>query len=261
MYLDNLFTAIELGNLNDVKSILGERNDLINKSKVILNQKEYHSHTPLFEAVLCGNRLEIVKFLVSVGADIDKADDQGWTPLFLAVNLGQKDIVHCLLEHGAQLDKPDKYGNTPIHSTPFHNASKIIQDLLLFGDDINRKNHNGETPLMNAVRANKLDTVKFLLNFGADIDMTNNRGDTPLQIAKNHKLEDMVKLLKDKEKLARLKENFNSGVWINDPELIKLLPSQLFHQVNVLAQLSNIHFINFPIELFHDLLLELWYII
>ena len=76
---------------------------------------------------------------------------------------------------------------------------------------------------------------------------------------------DFIKCLETQmDKLNRLDEHFNSGVWINDSELIKGLPGQLFNQVNMLAQLASVDpkldstIIFFPIELFNELLLDLW---
>ena len=43
--------------------------------------------------------------LVEQGADIDKARNDGATPLFIASQNGHVDVVSVLLEQGADIDK------------------------------------------------------------------------------------------------------------------------------------------------------------
>ena len=57
------------------------------------------------------NNMEMVKILLQNGANVDTKSGSGWggnenfvTPLFIAVNLGNKDIVRLLLKNGAAAD-------------------------------------------------------------------------------------------------------------------------------------------------------------
>ena len=58
--------------------------------------------------------VEIVQLLLSAGADKDKADNNGWTPLIWAAGGGHVEIVRLLLAAGADKDKADKDGWTPL---------------------------------------------------------------------------------------------------------------------------------------------------
>jgi ankyrin repeat protein len=48
-------------------------------------------------------RLEVVKLFVELGADVNQADDYGITPLMVAGNLGDTDIIQYLVDKGADL--------------------------------------------------------------------------------------------------------------------------------------------------------------
>ena len=58
--------------------------------------------------------LRLVKYLVEQGADKDKADHQGWTPLLVAAQEDHIMVVQCLVEHGADKDKANDDGLTPL---------------------------------------------------------------------------------------------------------------------------------------------------
>lgn len=69
-------------------------------------------NTPLHIAIQNGN-IEIVRTLLADGCDLDARNADGLTPLDLAVKLNQDEIVRLLLEHGAghrtptETDSPD----------------------------------------------------------------------------------------------------------------------------------------------------------
>jgi hypothetical protein len=52
-------------------------------------------------------RLEVVKLFVSLGADVNQADDYGITPLMVAGNMGDTKIIQYLVDAGADLGAYD----------------------------------------------------------------------------------------------------------------------------------------------------------
>jgi ankyrin repeat protein len=52
-------------------------------------------------------RLEVIKLLVDLGADVNAADDYGITPLMVAGNMGEVSIIQFLVDRGADLGAYD----------------------------------------------------------------------------------------------------------------------------------------------------------
>jgi ankyrin repeat protein len=61
----------------------------------------YHRQRPPAE------RLEVVKLLIDLGEDVNAADSYGITPLMVAANLGDLNVVKYLVEKGADLNAHD----------------------------------------------------------------------------------------------------------------------------------------------------------
>ena len=59
-----------------------------------------HDRTPLLYAIANNNTNE-VEWLLSRGADVNKSDSNGWTPLIFAAFCNYSACVKILLEHGA----------------------------------------------------------------------------------------------------------------------------------------------------------------
>ncbi len=58
------------------------------------------------------NQLQFIEFLLQHGADKEITDDQGNTPLIVAILFGHKPAISLLIKAGARTDIKDKYGNT-----------------------------------------------------------------------------------------------------------------------------------------------------
>lgn len=77
-------TAAEQNNLNLLKEIIRYGGD-VTRSKM-------DGTTTALHVAVCEGNIEIVKFLLDQGADIDKPDSDGWTPRTLADQQGHEDI-------------------------------------------------------------------------------------------------------------------------------------------------------------------------
>lgn len=71
--------------------------------------------TALHFAIDKPNNLPVCKRLVEVGADIDAADDDGCTPLFVAVLRERLDLAQWLVDHHADINHKDRQGNTALY--------------------------------------------------------------------------------------------------------------------------------------------------
>lgn len=126
--------------------------------------------TSLYCAV-CDRNLELVKYLIACGVDIDAVSFNGLTPLHAAVKLGYGHIVKYLVEHGADIEKLYKpNGATALHFAAAHGYEGIIKILIQHGADFNATSKNCIfTALHVAVINQQESAVRCLIEHGADI--------------------------------------------------------------------------------------------
>jgi uncharacterized protein len=65
--------------------------------------------------------LEAAKLAVELGADVNAANEYGWTALHIAAYMGANTIIQFLVDKGAKIDVMDNFGQTPLSI-----ASRII---------------------------------------------------------------------------------------------------------------------------------------
>jgi ankyrin repeat protein len=76
---------------------------------------EYDYGTPLAWAMYSGSNCgDIVKLLISRGANVNLANSVGNTPLMLAARMGLADVVRLLLDAGADLYQEDTAGESVV---------------------------------------------------------------------------------------------------------------------------------------------------
>jgi hypothetical protein len=118
------------------------------------------------------NNQEMVKFLVSHGADvnIEVNIDENETrsrPLHQAIFHKKAAMVELLISLGANLDLIDSCGDTPLHTAVWENNREVCSVLLKAGANINQTDYNGETPLQTALRNDNAEMAEFLKKHGA----------------------------------------------------------------------------------------------
>ena len=96
--------------------------------------------------------LDRVRLLVEQGADKDKGDNYGSTPLRLASRDGHVDVVRHLVEQGASLDKADEDGYTPLSGATCGGYLEIARYLLEQGADRDTADNEGLLPSTKLLR-------------------------------------------------------------------------------------------------------------
>jgi ankyrin repeat protein len=137
--------------------------------------------TPLYMASQ-NKHLPVVQALLQGGADVNEAMDDGGTPLYVASQVGHQPVVQALLQGGADADKGVDSGDTPLIVASGQCYLPVVQALLQAGADVNKATDNGATALYIASMWGHLPVVQALLQAGADADKTND-GFTPQYIA------------------------------------------------------------------------------
>jgi hypothetical protein len=124
---------------------------------------------------------EIVKILISKGADVYAKDDIGSTPLHYAKNA---EIADVLISNRANINAKAKGGITPLHLAIFRGKMDVINVLISKGADIEAVEDNGHTPLHGAILCGNVEAAKVLIKKGANVYAKNIAGQTTLYLAK-----------------------------------------------------------------------------
>jgi ankyrin repeat protein len=187
------------------------------------------TYSSFYSAVKHGDTPSI-KALLSSGANIDRKDNEGATPLLIAIYAQQIPTINLLLESGANvhdpvIDSPPTYHAvmqgprameiikllvahgadlnvvagptrlTPLHWAAakgmFHAASYLVSQRL----DMEKKCARGKTPLILAAEKGHTDVVKLLIARGADLHARSGCGGTALTWAASNGHEGAVEYL------------------------------------------------------------------
>ncbi|QRD87548.1 ankyrin [Aspergillus flavus] len=180
---------------------------LIHELKPDVNNRGYDEQTPLGVASEEGN-LEIVRTLLEQGADVTMADIDGWTPIYTASHNGHTEVARLLIENGSNVNTSESGGCTPVNTACYQGHVETVKLLLKSGADIYTATNKGITPLYAASAGGHIEVVKLLLKWGADIDYANKYGDTPLSASSSKGHPAVSKLLVETGADIEAKNNF-----------------------------------------------------
>ena len=169
---------------------------------VNVNVRDSENDTPLLLASFKGH-LDVVQCLLKHGADMNLLDFEHAAPLTWAAHFGHVNVVRLLLEHKAEVNTQDNNGWTPLHDVmqgDRFNAERaqIVRLLLKHGANPNARSHDLQTPLhLVSKREDLLDVLRLLLEHGAHIDAKDEYGKTPLQWSLDRGHREVTRLLSE----------------------------------------------------------------
>lgn len=140
--------------LDCISYLLGEGSEI--------NTRDKDGNSPLHVAVEQNNK-EVGQILISKNADIFLTNNAGESPLRLSyrLNAGREDW----LISKKTINSKDATGNTPLHLAAEWNNPNMIGYLLDRGANINAKNDIGETPFFSSMKGNSPACIDALLNY------------------------------------------------------------------------------------------------
>ncbi|XP_074149346.1 ankyrin repeat domain-containing protein 27 [Sminthopsis crassicaudata] len=150
-----------------------------------VNAVNQDGFTPLHVAVLHG-RADLVSLLLKRGADVDAKNAHRTVPLHLACQKGHFQVVKSLMDFNAKQNKKDSSGNTPLIYACMHGHHESAALLLEHGASLNASNNRGNTALHEAVMGNHVVLVELLLLHGASSHVRNKRQCTPIDCAEQN---------------------------------------------------------------------------
>lgn len=142
--------------------------------------------------------LEMATFVIGRGAGVHAMDNEGRTPLFIAVWGHHVALIDWLIDRGANINGQDKNGVTPImvavSSSGGHaknngeNDGELIRMLVKRGASLTMRDKSGRAPLDVAAEFSyslKGDQVRWLVALGAQVNAADENGVTALHRARH----------------------------------------------------------------------------
>lgn len=137
--------------------------------------------TALFLAAQEGH-LQVVHFLLKIGAGINVQRKDGTSALWMACQQGRSEVVKLLLEQQADADCPRADGATPLFKAAQKGHFAICRMLLEHSPRLGLLD-NGVTVLHAAVSKGRTDVSLLLCHNGADALLCDSHGQNSLDIA------------------------------------------------------------------------------
>jgi len=178
-----------------------EMADLLIQAGANVKAANRFSATPLFLACTNGSAAMVGK-LLAAGDDANAViSDKRDTVLMIASKTGKVDALKVLLDHGADVNKPNADGLTPLMWAVAAKNAAAAQLLIDHKADVNARTNKipppspfqlifsapfpsgGMTALIYAARQNDSDSARILLDAHADVNDTSADGSSPVLVA------------------------------------------------------------------------------
>ncbi len=210
--LYDIVTATIVGDAEQV-------HEFVTKDQKLVNAKDDRFGRPVLSWAIKHRRHDIAFQLIDRGADANartvreqfygetlhfgpvgpdeklKPLSVGETPLVLAIQIGEQELVRRLLDASADINARDWEGNTPLHAAVDNSNLTAVKLLISHGADVNAKNSRASTPLHESYRSGEI--ARVLVEAGADVNAVNEFNATPLDWAVGWKDSGAMQVLLD----------------------------------------------------------------
>jgi TPR repeat protein/ankyrin repeat protein len=153
---------------------------------------------PLATAAMDGD-LEVMKFLIDNGADLDGYNSYDDVALIYALENQQFEAAKLLVESGANVNIPNAFGFSPFVGSPASGDVELLTLMIQNGAELNKNFHisvgdpepgeKGPLPLEVAIRYGQPDIISSLLSSGADPSMHTSSGETIAELGRKSESE------------------------------------------------------------------------
>jgi ankyrin repeat protein len=169
---------------------------------VLLAQGQQAQKPPKDLATLVqGGETKLALQQIQSGADVNRAQPDGTSPLLWAVDRTEYEVAEALIAKKANVNATNEFGVSPLTEAARLSNARLVKMLLAAGAKVDSANPDGETALMTAISGGDFSVVELLVNAGANVNTVEKfHNQTPLMYAAaaNRNASKMVKLLLSK---------------------------------------------------------------
>jgi ankyrin repeat protein len=130
--------------------------------------------------------LDIANTLDVMDDDLDnimELDYVGKSPLHIAIEQDNLEMVELLLEYNANTEIPTSNREYPVHlASQLVNNENIMELLIDYGVNVNHQDDFGRTALHYAIMNGNITMMEMLIEAGADPNIRDENGRTPLHL-------------------------------------------------------------------------------
>lgn len=121
----------------------------------------------IYDAAADGDASSVKELMSYDKSQANRVDTTGWTPLHYAAAGNHVEIVKFMIENGADINlKTTTDGKDALHWAAFHGHLPVVELLVSMGAKINEKDDDGYTALEIAKQTEKRNLIHYLEEHG-----------------------------------------------------------------------------------------------
>ena len=124
--------AVIEDNLSEVERIIQQNPQMVKDPFVLYDTWDLYL---LDYAIINNGSYDCVALLISLGADIDRSNYSGPTPLHYAAKNGDVRVIELLLQYQPEI-RLDEHGGSPLHWAASYNRVDVLEVLVLHGCNV-----------------------------------------------------------------------------------------------------------------------------
>ncbi|CAF0707847.1 unnamed protein product [Brachionus calyciflorus] len=183
-----IMNAIERKDYSELDAVKATQYGILERVKELIESGQVDPNIPdrenvyLLHWAAINNRLDIAKYLINLGVNIDSIGGELQTsPLNWAARSGHVQMCILLMQNGADPNLYDVEGFSTIHVASMFGHSNVVAYLLVKEIDADMPDKNGATALMFAAqRIHSRDPAQLLITFNANLNAQDSKGNTAL---------------------------------------------------------------------------------